>query len=65
MIDLKDDKDNFEFGVVLSRLGLLTTLSVMSYVNADVSFICDKPREFVSESLLVEGTSFLAASMLD
>lgn len=64
MIDLKDDKNKFEFGVVLSRLGLLTTLSVMSYVNADVSFICDNPREFVSESLLVGGTSFLAASML-
>lgn len=64
MINLKDDKNKFEWGVILSRFGLLATLTTMSYINADVSFISTKPRDFLEEALLVGGTSFIAVSIL-
>jgi len=43
----------FETGVFGSKIALIILLMILSFVNADVSFIKDKPRMFLFESVVV------------
>ena len=43
----------FETGVFGSKIALIILLMVLSFVNADVSFIKEKPRMFLFESIVV------------
>jgi hypothetical protein len=43
----------FETGVFGSKIALIILLMILSFVNADVSFIKDKPRMFLFESIVV------------
>ena len=43
----------FEMGIFGSKIALIILLMVLSFVNADVSFIKDKPRMFLFESIVV------------
>jgi Ca2+/Na+ antiporter len=43
----------FETGVFGSKIVLIILLMILSFVNADVSFIKDKPRMFLFESVVV------------
>jgi hypothetical protein len=43
----------FETGVFGSKIALIILLMFLSFVNADVSFIKDKPRMFLFESVVV------------
>jgi hypothetical protein len=43
----------FETGVFGSKITLIILLMVLSFVNADVSFIKEKPRMFLFESVVV------------
>jgi hypothetical protein len=43
----------FETGVFGSKIALIILLMILSFVNADVSFIKEKPRMFLFESIVV------------
>ena len=43
----------FETGVFGSKIALIILLLVLSFVNADVSFVKEKPRMFLFESVVV------------
>lgn len=43
----------FEIGVFGSKITLIILLLILSFINADVSFIKDKPRMFLFESVVV------------
>jgi len=43
----------FETGVFGSKIVLIILLMILSFVNADVSFIKDNPRMFLSEAVVV------------
>jgi hypothetical protein len=46
-------KKGFEVGVFGSKITLIVLLLALSFINADISFIKDKPRMFVLESVVV------------
>ena len=46
-------RQTFEIGVFGSKIALIILLMVLSFVNADVSFIKQKPRMFLFESVVV------------
>jgi hypothetical protein len=43
----------FEIGVFGSKITLIFLLLILSFINADISFIKDKPRMFLFESVVV------------
>jgi hypothetical protein len=43
----------FETGVFGSKIALIILLLILSFVNADISFVKEKPRMFLFESLVV------------
>jgi hypothetical protein len=43
----------FETGVFGSKIALIILLMILSFINADVSFIKEKPRMFLFESIVV------------
>jgi hypothetical protein len=51
---LKIKKPNvwFEDGVILSKVIIMGLLLILAFINADISFIIDNPRNFLTESLL-------------
>lgn len=54
----------FEYGVIASKLILLITLLVVSFVNADVEFISEYPKEFLGEAIVVGGTTAIATAVI-
>lgn len=43
----------FHIGIFGSKIALIILLLILSFVNADVSFIKEKPRAFLGESIVV------------
>lgn len=43
----------FHIGIFGSKIALIFLLIILSFINADVSFIKDKPRAFLGESIVV------------
>jgi hypothetical protein len=57
MVDIESVKTGsrhvFEIGVFGSKITLIFLLLILSFINADISFIKDKPRMFLFESVVV------------
>ncbi len=54
----------FEYGVIASKVILLITLLVVSFVNADTMFISEHPKDFLAEAITVGGTTALATGII-